>query len=67
MGCARPLCQRRQAVVSWRLAKAYSPWQRVRRRVSLWERSYEHPDGYLELDIDEKAGVDPGDDDSSGC
>jgi hypothetical protein len=39
-----------------------TPWQRVKRRVSLWGGSYEHPDGYLELDIDEKAGVDPGDD-----
>jgi hypothetical protein len=39
-----------------------TPWQRVKRRVSLWGGSYEHPDGDLELDIDEKAGVDPGDD-----
>jgi hypothetical protein len=28
----------------------------------LWGGSYEHPDGDLELDIDEKAGVDPRDD-----
>jgi hypothetical protein len=39
-----------------------NPWQRVKRRVSLWGGSYEHPDGDIELDIDEKAGVDPRDD-----
>ena len=39
-----------------------NPWQRVKRRVSLWGGSYEHPDGDIELDIDEKADVDPRDD-----
>jgi hypothetical protein len=38
-----------------------TPWQRVKRRVSLWGGSYVHPDGDIELDIDEKAGVNPGD------
>ena len=37
-----------------------SSWQRIKRRISLWGRgSYQHPDGTIELDIDEKAGVDP--------
>jgi hypothetical protein len=34
-------------------------FQRMKRRVSLWGGSYTHPDGTLELDIDEKAGIDP--------
>ena len=38
-----------------------TPWQRGKRRVSLWGGSYEHPDGTIELDIDEKAGADPRD------
>jgi hypothetical protein len=38
-----------------------TPWQPVKRRVSLWGGSYVHPDGDIELDIDEKAGVNPGD------
>jgi hypothetical protein len=33
--------------------------QRVKRRVSLWGGSYTHPDGKIELDVDEKAGIDP--------
>ncbi len=40
-----------------------TPWQRVRRRVSLLGGSYVHPDGSIELDVDEKAGVNPGDSD----
>jgi hypothetical protein len=39
-----------------------TPWQRLRRRVSLLGGAYEHPDGYIELDTDEKAGINPGDD-----
>ena len=38
-----------------------TPWQRVKRRVSLLGGSYTHPDGTLELDFEEKAGVNPGD------
>ena len=34
-----------------------SRWQRVKRRVALWGGQYTWPDGYLELDIDAKAGV----------
>jgi len=33
--------------------------QRLKRRVCLWGGSYTHPDGTIELDVDEKAGVDP--------
>lgn len=33
--------------------------QRLKRRVFLLGGSYTHPDGTIELDIDEKAGVDP--------
>ena len=34
--------------------------QRIMRRLCLWFRgSYTHPDGTIELDIDEPAGVDP--------
>ena len=40
-----------------------SPWQRVKRRFSLWRGRYVHPDGFIELAIDEKAGVYPGDSD----
>jgi hypothetical protein len=37
-----------------------SPSQRFKRRLSLWfASSYVHPDGTIELDIDEKAGIDP--------
>jgi hypothetical protein len=37
-----------------------STWQRVKRRASLhFASSYTHPDGTIELDIDEKAGIDP--------
>jgi hypothetical protein len=34
-------------------------WQRIRRRIGLLGGSYQHPDGTIELDFDEKAGVDP--------
>jgi hypothetical protein len=40
-----------------------SPRQRVKRRFSLWRGRYVHPDGFIELAIDEKAGVYPGDSD----
>ena len=33
--------------------------QRIKRRIWLLKGSYTHPDGTIELDIDEKAGVDP--------
>jgi hypothetical protein len=33
--------------------------QRIRRRINLLRGSYEHPDGTLELDFDETAGIDP--------
>lgn len=33
--------------------------QGIKRRIALWGGSYEHPDGTLELDIDEKMGIDP--------
>jgi hypothetical protein len=36
--------------LSWR--------QRIHRRVSLLGGSYEHPDGHLELDFEEPAGID---------
>jgi hypothetical protein len=37
-----------------------SRWQRIMRRLSLhFASSYTHPDGTIELDIDEKAGIDP--------
>jgi hypothetical protein len=32
--------------------------QRIKRRVSLWGGSYNHPDGHIELDFDEPAGID---------
>lgn len=35
-----------------------SPWQRVRRKVSLWGGSYTHPDGHIELDFEGPAGID---------
>jgi hypothetical protein len=39
-------------------------WQRVMRRLSLtFGSSYTRPDGTIELDIDEKAGIDPTADD----
>src|SRR5262245_19489954 len=38
-----------------------SRWQRIKRRVSLLGGSYVHPDGHIELDIDEKSGIYPGD------
>jgi hypothetical protein len=38
-----------------------TPWQRIKRRISLLGGSYVHPGGSIELDIDEKAGVNPGD------
>jgi hypothetical protein len=31
--------------------------QRIKRRISLWGGSYTHPDGYIELDFDEEAGL----------
>jgi hypothetical protein len=34
-----------------------SGWQRIKRKVCLSGGSYTWPDGYLELDIDDKAGV----------
>ena len=34
-------------------------WQRIKRRISLWGGSYTHPNGTIELDFDEKAGIDP--------
>ncbi len=36
-----------------------SPLQRIKRRIWLLKGSYTHPDGTIELDIDEKAGIDP--------
>ncbi len=33
--------------------------QRIKRRIWLLGGSYTHPDGTLELDFDEKAGIDP--------
>jgi hypothetical protein len=36
-----------------------SAWQRVKRRISLLGGSYTHPDGTIELDFEEKAGIDP--------
>ncbi len=36
-----------------------SPLQRIKRRIWLVEGSYAHPDGTIELDIGEKAGIDP--------
>ena len=35
-----------------------SPLQRIKRRIWLLKGSYTHPDGTIELDIDEKAGID---------
>jgi hypothetical protein len=32
--------------------------QRIKRKVSLWGGSYEHPDGHLELDFESPAGID---------
>jgi len=40
-----------------------SPLQRIKRRLWLLKGSYTHPDGAIELDIDEKAGIDPTADD----
>ena len=34
-------------------------FQRIKRRFGLWGGSYKHPDGTIELDFDEKAGIDP--------
>lgn len=34
-------------------------FQHIHRRIALLGGSYTHPDGTIELDIDEKAGVDP--------
>jgi hypothetical protein len=62
IGCGAPVRFVKEGIPwfrgDWR---RLTPWQRVKRRVSLWGGSYEHPDGYIELDIDEKAGVNPGD------
>lgn len=33
--------------------------QRIKRRLWLLKGSYTHPDGTIELDFDEKAGIDP--------
>jgi hypothetical protein len=33
--------------------------QRIKRRIWLLKGSYTHPDGTIELDFDEKAGIDP--------
>ncbi len=38
-----------------------SPWQRIKRRLSLMGGSYEHPDGFLELDFEADAGIERGD------
>ena len=38
---------------------------RIKRRIWLLKGSYTHPDGTIELDIDEKAGVDPTIDDEA--
>jgi hypothetical protein len=35
-----------------------SPWQRIKRRVSLLGGSYTHPDGHIELDFEVPAGID---------
>jgi hypothetical protein len=35
-----------------------SPWQRIKRRVSLLGGSYTHPDGHIELDFEAPAGID---------
>jgi hypothetical protein len=32
--------------------------QRIKRRISLWGDSYEHPDGHIELDFEGPAGID---------
>ena len=32
-------------------------WQRIRRRLSLMGGSYTHPDGHIELDFEEPAGI----------
>lgn len=37
-------------------------WQRIKRRICLWGGAYVHPDGHLELDFDEKAGIRKDDD-----
>lgn len=39
--------------------KHLSIWQRIYRRIALLGGSYTHPDGTLELDFEEKAGIDP--------
>jgi hypothetical protein len=39
-----------------------TPWQHVKRRISLLGGSYTHPDGHIELDIDAAAGVTRDDD-----
>ena len=45
-----------------------SLYQRIKRRISLLKGSYTHPDGTIELDFDEKAGIDPtvDDDETAG-
>jgi hypothetical protein len=50
------------AILNWKKGwptMQLSPWQRVKRRMSLLGGSYTHPDGTIELDFDEKAGIDP--------
>lgn len=39
-----------------------SPWQRIKRRLSLLGGSYTHPDGHIELDFEGPAGIDSRDD-----
>lgn len=36
-----------------------TPLQRIHRRLSMfWQRAYTHPDGHIELDFEEPAGID---------
>jgi hypothetical protein len=37
-----------------------TPWQRVKRRVSLWSGGYVHPDGYIEGQFEKKSRDQPG-------
>lgn len=41
------------------LARGLTPAQRMRRRLNLWMGSpYKHPDGHIELEFEEAAGID---------
>jgi hypothetical protein len=41
-------------------------WQRIRRRIALMGGSYTHPDGKIELDFEEPAGIGPDDSEDEG-